>query len=174
MPRFAPLLLAGAALALIGCSPALDWREFQPEGSGVLASFPCKPDRHSRAVKLEVQAVRMEMLVCDAGDAKFALAFFDVAEPGQVSAALSELQALAAGNLGAQSADAQPAVVPGMTPNPKAMRLRIEGRQPDGATVQEQAVFFAKGLRIYQAMVLGRRVSAEAADTFLGGLRLPA
>lgn len=172
MHRFSSLLPV-VLLALSGCSPALDWREFQPEGSGVVASFPCKPDRHTRTVQLAVQAVRMEMLVCDAAEAKFALSYFDVAEPARVGEALVELQALASGNLGAPRGEAAPLAVPGMTPNPKAMRLRLDGRQPDGTPMQEQAVFFAKGLRVYQATVLGRRVSAEAADVFLGGLRLP-
>lgn len=174
MHHIGPLLLASVSLALTACSPALDWREFQPEGSGVVASFPCKPDRHSRAIQLAVQPVRMEMLVCNADDTKFALSFFDVSEPAKVGEALAELRALATGNLGAPAGQTRPAAVPGMTPNPQSVRLRLEGRQPDGTAMQEQAVFFAKGLRVYQAAVLGRRVSAEAADTFLGGLRLPA
>ncbi len=171
--RYTVLSLAAASLALAACSPALDWREFQPEGSGVVANFPCKPDRHSRTVALAVQPVRMEMLVCDAGETKFALSYFDLADPAKVSDALGELRAHAVGNLGVQRDAAQPVGVPGMTPNPHALRVRIEGRQPDGTVIQEQAVFFSKGLRIYQATVLGQQVNAEAAETFLGGLRFP-
>lgn len=171
------LLLPLAAIVLLaatGCSPALDWREFQPEGSGIVATFPCKPDRHARTVKLAVQTVRIELLACGADDTQFALSYFDVDDPAKVSAALTELQSLAAGNLGATDRQAQPAVVPGMTPNPDAARLRMSGRQSDGSTLQEEAVFFAKGLRVYQATVLGRRLGPGAAETFLAGLRLPA
>lgn len=163
-----------AALVLAGCAPALDWREFQPEGSGIVVTFPCKPDRHVRTVKLAVQTVRMEMLVCRADDAQFALSFLDLDDPGTVSAALSELQALAAGNLGATRRESKPAIVRGMTPSPQAAQLRLEGQQPDGTALQEEAVFFAKGLRVYQATVLGRRVRPDAAATFFAGLRLPA
>lgn len=168
-----PLALA-AALAAAACSPALDWREFQPEGSGVVATFPCKPDRHARTVKLAVQTVRIELLACGADETQFALSYFDLDDPARVSVALAELQALAAGNLGAAQPQAQPAQVPGMTPNPAAARLRLEGRQPDGSTLHEEAVFFAKGLRVYQATVLGRRLPPGAAEMFLAGLRLPA
>lgn len=161
------------AAALSGCAPTFDWREFQAEGSGIVATFPCKPDRHSRSVTLAAQAVRMEMLVCSAGDVTFALSFADLSEPGQVGATLAELQALAASNLGAARADRIDAAVPGMTPSPKAARLRLEAMQANGASLQEQATFFAKGLRVYQATVLGKKVPAEAADTFFAGLRLP-
>ncbi len=161
------------AAALLGCAPTFDWREFQAEGSGIVATFPCKPDRHSRSVALAAQAVRMEMLVCSAGDVTFALSFADLSEPGQVGATLAELQALAASNLGAARADRIDAAVPGMTPSPKAARLRLEAMQANGASLQEQATFFAKGLRVYQATVLGKKVPAEAADTFFAGLRLP-
>lgn len=168
--RFLAILVP---LATVACSPALDWREFQPEGSGVIASFPCKPDRHVRTVKLNVQTARMEMLVCGADGAQFALSFMDVDEPAKVSAALVELRTLAAGNLAAERPETRPAAVPGMTPYPEAASLRLDGRQPDGSPIQEQAVFFAKGLRVYQATVLGRQLRAEATEAFFGGLRLP-
>ncbi len=173
MYRFCVPLATALAAALAGCSPTLDWREFQAEGSGIVATFPCKPDRHSRSVALAAQTVRMEMLVCSAGDMTFALAFADLADPGQVGATLAELQALAVSNLGAARADRIDAAVPGMTPGPNAARLRLEAKQANGASLQEQATFFAKGLRIYQATVLGKKVPAEAADTFFAGLRLP-
>lgn len=174
MRRFLLPLASAAALATAGCSPALDWREFQPEGSGVVATFPCKPDRHTRSVKLAVQPVRIELLSCAADDTQFALSYFDLDDPVRVSAALTELQRLTAANLGASEPRTQPAVVPGMTPNPDAARMILEGRQPDGGTLQEEAVFFTKGLRIYQATVLGRRLRPGAAETFFAGLRLPA
>lgn len=173
MDRSRVSLATVLAAALSGCAPALDWREFQAEGSGIVATFPCKPDRHSRNVALAAQTVRMEMLVCSAGDVTFALSFADLSDPGQVGATLAELQALASSNLGASKADRTEAVVPGMTPSPHAARLRLEAMQSNGARLQEQATFFAKGLRVYQATVLGKKVAAEAADTFFAGLRLP-
>ena len=174
MRRFLLPPSLAALLAATGCSPALDWREFQPEGSGIVATFPCKPDRHVRTVKLAVQTVRIELLACGADDAQFALSYFDLDDPAKVAAALAELQSLAAGNLGATERQARRAQVPGMTPNPEAAQLRLEGRQPDGSTMQEEAVFFARGLRVYQATVLGRRLRPGAADTYIAGLRLPA
>jgi len=171
--RHLPVLPALCAV-LAACSPALDWRELQAAGTGIVATFPCKPDRHARSVTLAAQTVRMEMLVCGVGDVTFALSFVDVDDPSRVSATLEELRGLAITNLGAVRRDSAALQVPGMTPNPMAGRLRLEGVRPDGVAMQEHAAFFVKGLRVYQAIVLGRRVPAELADTFLAGLRLPA
>lgn len=173
MHSFCPPLAVLLAAVLCACAPSFDWREFQAVGSGIVATFPCKPDRHSRNVALATQTVRMEMLVCSAGDVTFALSFADLSDPGRVGDTLAELQALTTSNLGAERADRAEWRVPGMTPNPNAARLRLEATQANGASLQEQAAFFAKGLRVYQAAVLGKKVPAEAADTFFAGLRLP-
>jgi hypothetical protein len=167
-------LALATVLQLAACSPALDWRELRPDGSGIALMLPCKPDRHARPLRLAGHSVRMEMLVCSADEATYALAFADLPEPAAVTAALLELRELAAANIAAPPTLTASLQVPGMTPNPQAARVSLAGRLPDGAAVQEQAVFFAKGLRVYQASVIGVRLSAEAADTFIAALKLPA
>lgn len=167
------LSLALAAAAGLGaCSPTLDWREFEPEGSGIVATFPCRTDRHARQVTVGGSATRMEMLVCTAGGATYALTFIDAAAPEGVAAALADLRAVAVRNLGAAEAGFSLLQVRGMTPNAMAGRLRLSGRRPDGTVVHEQAAFFAKGLRVYQASVIGPSLDSEAADTFFSGLKL--
>ena len=167
----AALALAGGA----GCSPTFDWREFEPDGSGVVLAFPCKPDHHARSVTVAGARVNMEMLVCVAGDTTFALTYFDVADPTGVTAAITELRAVAAKNLGL--GETPPGVaefrVRGMTPNPQAARLVLAGRRPDGAPLRQQAAFFTKGLRVYQASVVGSQPSAEAVDTYFSSMKLP-
>ena len=166
----AALAVAGAA----GCSPTFDWREFEPDGSGVVLAFPCKPDHHARTVMVAGASARMEMLVCVAGDTTFALSYFDVADPMGVTASIADLRAVAAKNLGL--VEAAPTVaelqVRGMTPNPQAARLVLLGRRPDGTALQQQAAFFTKGLRVYQASVVGSQLSAEAVDTYFSSMKL--
>lgn len=159
-------------VAFGGCSPTLDWREFEPEGSGVTVAFPCRPDHHSRSVRVADTAVRMDMFVCPAGDFTFALAYLDAANPADVSASLKALRTSASANVGG-NVQAGVLRVPGMTPNGYAARIRLVGIRPDGLPIQQQAVFFAKGLRVYQASVIGRTVSDEAGDTFFASLKLP-
>jgi len=162
-----------AALLAAGCSPGLDWRETRPEGAGVIAQFPCKPDRHARSVVVAGMAARMEMLVCSASGVTFAVSFLDLADPGQVTATLAELRAKAMSNISGQQLHSAPAQVSGMTPNPQAVQVSMTGRLPDGAVVQERATFFVKGLRIYQASAIGATLAPEATATFFSGLKLP-
>ena len=174
MPRPNPILLAIAcALVAAGCSPALDWREFIPEGSAVQVAFPCRPDRQARDLDLVGARVRMEMLACAAEGMTFALAYADVAEPAGVGPALAALRATAAANIQAPAPEAVPLSVPGMTPNPQAARLALQGRLPDGAVVREHAAFFSHGLRVYQASVIGAAPTPAAIDAFVASLRFP-
>ena len=66
-----------------------------------------------------------------------------------------------------------PVQISGMTPNPQAARVSMTGRLPDGAAVQEQAAFFVKGLRVYQASIIGSTLAPDVTVTFFAGLKLP-
>lgn len=162
-----------ALLLAAGCSPSMDWRETRPDGVGVAAQFPCRPDRHARQVVVAGTSARMEMLVCSASGVTFAVSFLDVADPAQVTAVLAALRATALNNIAGQQLGSQPAQVIGMTPNPQAARVSMTGRLPDGAPVQEQAAFFVKGLRVYQAHAIGATLAPEVAAVFFDGLKLP-
>jgi len=162
-----------AVIALGACSPALDWREFTPEGSGLGMSFPCRTDRHARSLAIAGERVEMEMLVCSSGDATWAVSFFDVSDPARVSAALIAWRTTAIANVQGTSAPPLPMQVKGMTPNPEAVKLAITGKLPDGAPVQEHAAFFARGMRVYSATVIGAKPPEPAVETFFGGLRFP-
>jgi hypothetical protein len=163
------LLLVGVA----ACSPTLDWRETAAEGSGVVAMFPCHPDRHARTVELAGSKLQMEMLVCPAGGTTYALSFADVADPARVGVALAELRATALANVQAAQPQLTPAQVSGMTPNAEALRVTAVGRLPDGAVVQQRAVFFAKGLRVYQGTMIGAKPALEASEIFFSGFKFP-
>jgi hypothetical protein len=171
-----PRAWIGALAAACGaaCSPALDWREFVPEGSGLSVTFPCNPDRHARAVVVAGVTVRMDMLVCTADGATYALTFVDVVEPARISTALAELRVMAVSNVQGLVPRLSPWLIKGMTANEQARRLAVAGRLPDGSVVLEHAVFFTRGRRVYQATVVGAKPAPQAVEMFLGGLRFPA
>ena len=102
-----------------------------------------------------------------------AISFVDLTDPAAVSGALEGLRRMAAwANVGAAAPRAAPFAFPGTTPNPQAARVEVDGRLPDGTAVREHAAFFVRGLRVYQASVIGAAPAAEAVETFIGGLKL--
>lgn len=159
---------------MLACTPTLDWREVRPEGSGALALFPCQPKTRARITRLAGSGAAMTMVACDAGGVTFALSHAELGDPSRVTAALVELRSALAANLGASDVRWAAFELAGMTPNPQAKRIWIAGRLPDGTPVQEQAVLFARGTRIYQVAMLGALLDEAAASVFFESLRLTA
>jgi hypothetical protein len=166
--------IAAPLLLLVACTPALDWREVKADADSLTALFPCRPERRSRQVNLTGNAVRMQMASCAAGGSTYAIAFIDLRDPATVGGALEAFRDAAVANVGGAAPRVGALGVVGMTPNPQAVRLAITGRLPDGTAVQEYAAFFAKGLRVYQASVIGPAPAADAVETFISGLRFAA
>ena len=174
MAHFLRCLVVLMVTGLTACSPTLDWREFVPEGSELGVTFPCRPDRHARPLMMAGEKVTMEMLVCSAGDATYAVSFFDVADPARVSTVLGEWRSSAVRNVQGEAPALSPWQIKGMTPNDQAGRMVVSGRLPDGAAVQEHAVFFVRGLRVYSATLIGARPASQAVEIFFSGLKFPA
>ena len=166
-------IAALAAWSTVACSPALNWREFVPEGSGLIATFPCRPERQTRPVVLAGAKAPMTVLACTADGATYALGFVAVADPGRIAATLAELRARAVANVNGGAIDVSPLQIAGMTDNDQAARLTFAGRLPDGTAVQERAAFFTRGLRVYQATVFGTKPARQATETFFRGLKFP-
>lgn len=164
-------LTAVAALSLTACSPTHDWRELRAADGALTLLLPCKPVSHARKVQLAGQTVTLTLQACRAGDATWALAVADLVDPAKVTPALDELRAAAAANLDAGAGTVLALQVAGATPNPSTQRLALEGRLSDGTAVREQVAVFAKGTRVFQATVVGVRLTPEAVETFFSGLR---
>lgn len=165
------LLLAGC-----GCTPTFDWRDARP-ADGLEALFPCKPDRHARPVVISGLSLTMTLSSCSAGDHTFAVSQIEAADAAQVAPLLQALRSALVANVSADasapSASQTSADVPGATSNPLAGRLVVSGRRGDGSALQAQGEFFCKGLRIYQATVVGHRLDPSAMDVFFSSLKLP-
>jgi len=167
-------VVAAAALAA-ACSPTLNWREVRPEGSGAVAMFPCKPQRFARSVPLAGHRVEMHLSSCTVDGVTYALSDASVESPIDAGPALQALGAAAAGNIGAAApASGAPLTIAGMTPNAAARRWSLQGRGADDKAVHEEVAVFMRGRQVYQATIVGPAIDAEAAETFFGGIRLPA
>ncbi len=157
---------------LMGCSPALDWREVRPEGTAVVAMLPCKPSASSRTVQLAGYPVRLSMLACKADGTTWALAAADVAEPGRVGAALEALRESTRANLQGQVIEAAAVAVRGATPHAAQVRVRVGGRKQDGSPASAQFIVFSHGTQVFQAIAMGSRWPEPAAETFFESLRV--
>ncbi|MEJ6006045.1 hypothetical protein WG899_10845 [Paucibacter sp. AS339] len=162
--RFASIFCL--ALALAACSPALDWREVRPAGSGILAVFPCKPQINARPATA-AEPSSMGLAECKASDLSFSLAWAELPDPQLVTPALLQMRQSLAGKLHAEVAASQPVSVPGMTPNPEAQVQTLVG-----GSQQARMAVFSRGLRVYQVVMLGKKGGEEAWDGFLSSLKL--
>lgn len=171
-------ILALIPALIAACAPALNWREVRPESTALVAMFPCKPSRQTRELPLAGVRVRMNLLACEAQGATWALSHAELGDPTRVGAALTALNDALAQNLGGGAVPAgMPWTVPGMTPQPLALRVQLRGQRADGGTVQAEAGVFAHGTHVFQAVVMQPATQppvadADAVQNFFGGMRL--
>ena len=166
--------LLGAVAGVVGCTPALDWRDFRPEGArSVVALFPCKPDGHALELALAGVKTRLTLHACRAEGMTWGLAWADVGDPSGVGPALDALREAFQRNLGATSARPQDGWrVAGATPQSAAGRWSVQGRFPDGGALHGEVVVFAHGTRVIQATVLSDGTRAQDVATFMDALRV--
>jgi hypothetical protein len=135
-------------------------------------SLPCRPADLARQVPLAGAPVELRLLACSADGHTFAIASADMADPARVDPALQALGATALANVQGRIDAVQPAAVPGMTPYPSARRWQVSGRLPEGAAVREQVLVFARGLRVFQATVVGPRADDTLAKPFFDSIEV--
>ena len=164
MQRLFPM----AALVLAACSPSLDWREVR-EGTNLIATLPCKPDRGSRTVPLAGRDTELRMLGCDAAGMTFAVARAHAGEGSRVAQVRAHWQAASVANVAGkvvrESAFAPRGAADGT-------RLSVTGHGIDGRPLQSEAAYFARGNEVFQAVIYGPSIPPDAADAFFTGLRL--
>lgn len=164
------LVLCGICL-LAACQPTLNWREIRVDSPSLILMLPCKPDRGSRPVNLAGRQVTMSMVGCEAGGTTFALAWTDL--PAGLSGPQwigHWKQATLANMRAAAPALEQPWTAPSL---PQGLRVQAAGQRPDGAAIQGQAGYLARGGQVFQAVVYGERLTADAIEPFFAGLKFP-
>ena len=166
--------LAVLPMAIVACAPSLDWREARPDGSGATMLFPCRPSGRERVVRLADAQVPMQQHSCTAAGATFSLIVAEAGTLERVTPLLAALRAQATANVSGQATPQPLPAISGATFSAQSVRLRIDGKLPDGRPVVEHAAFFVRGTRLYQATVIGKGepVGAEALDNFFDAIRL--
>lgn len=160
------------SVSLLACAPALDWREFRPEGTALRARFPCRPASHERQVDLAGRQVNLRIYACQAEGLVFALGHADVVDPAQVGPALQAMLKAGQANISGQVTDDQPSRVPGMTPHPQARSWRLAGQLGDGRAHASHLTVFSHGTLVAQGTVGGPALKDEQVQAFLNSIEV--
>ncbi len=103
----------------------------------------------------------------------YALAVAELDDASQAASVLAQWQTLTLGHMRATTSTQRPAPVSGADAQPAPTLVSARGIHPDGQAVEGQALYFARGARVFQAVIYAPRIDADAAETFLGSLKLP-
>ncbi len=165
-----------ACIPVLGCTPALDWREVTM-GVGATIYFPCKPSRAVRSVPLAGQTVEMELRACDASEATWAVACAHLERADAAGPALDELRRTFLANIRGPERTSTAASAAGMTPHRESVLVTATGVGVDGRPVQAMTAVAARGPDVCQVTRLAYRqddrASAEGGAQFMSGLRWP-
>ncbi len=174
-PRLAVCLIA----ALVACSPALNWRELRGETGGLALQLPCKPDRGTRAVPMLEQDRTLTMTGCEADGLLLAVSSVDLGDATRANDALAGWQRAVRLQWGLPAQGALPGAAaftpPGANALPQAERWQADVSGPTGAPMRIDAAWFARGSRVFHAIVIaprGRRDGEAPWQPFFTELRV--
>jgi hypothetical protein len=173
---FRAVWIVFALVALVvasGCSPTLNWRDVQPDNSGLKLLLPCKPDQGDKIVPLGGRPTKMTMLGCDAGDATFAVAFADLGDADNVPEVLAQWRALTLDNMKAtpEKTQTRPLRVPGASAEPAPILVLAQGQRPDGRAVNGWAAYFTQGSQVVQVVMYASAIEPVAAEIYFASLK---
>ena len=157
--------------AAIACSPTFNWREVAVEATGLKAMLPCKPDKGSRTVPMAGRDVELHALSCDAGGATFAVLHADLGDAGRSGEVLGQWKTATLANMRGAAVRETPFRPAGALDLPQSLQVVGRGQRADGSAVEGQAGYFARGSRVFQAVVYADRLKPEEVEPFFAGLR---
>lgn len=164
-------------VAMLGCSPALNWRTVRMDGAPLQMLLPCKPDQAQREVGMAGQTLKLSMQGCNAGGATFAVSHVLVADTAQAATVLAFWKTAVLAHVHAADVQEAPFAVPGGWQAPQSVRAQASGRGADGASLALQGAWFARvdaaGVHLFHAVMLAPRPMPEAAETFFSSLAVP-
>lgn len=156
-------------LAVIACSPSLNWRQVTIDGS-VQALFPCRTETRSRSgVPLGGSSWTMVQTSCGTQGMTFAVVAVQVSAGTDRTAVGRALAAAAAANV---SGELLAVAGGGESPAARASgasRYAVEGQRSDGEPVRvELLVLTDRPGFVYQAAVVGRTPAQAVVESFFG------
>jgi hypothetical protein len=159
-------------LVLAACTPTYNWREVSIETTGLQATLPCKPDRVEHKTEFTPgRELVLHAVGCEAGGATFAVLYADMAQAGELASALAQWKNASLATTQSKAQTEQPYQPAGALGLSQSVLVRAQGRGPDGGALQSQAAYFARGTRVFQAVVYADRLEPRMTEPFFAGLR---
>lgn len=167
------VLLSGV-LMVVGCSPALNWRQV-PLAGGAQVLFPCKAAQRERSgVPLAGRALSIAQASCEAGGMTFVVMTVALPAPDDGPGLAQALVDAAAANVDGRVSAADGSSGRAAAPEDLASagrRATVAGRRSDGEPVRLELLVLQRGSRLYQAAVVAPAPAADAVTTFFDGVR---
>jgi hypothetical protein len=163
------LCVLAAALALAGCSPTYNWRNYTSPDARYRVTFPAKPSSATRTIELDGMRVSMTMTAAEVEGATFAVGAAEAPDAERARAALKAMKLALLRNIGAPL-PAQAAV---STSTSASTDVDATGAG-QGRPMRLVGHFEARGTRFYQVIVIGRdkSVPPEQIEQFLTSFTL--
>lgn len=174
------LCAAALCLALVACSPSLNWREAALDGVPVRALLPCKPDRTQLAVPALQADGALRLMGCEADGMAFVVGALRVAPGDGAPALLTRWRDGAWRSLGVEvpSAGLAPAgwtrSDARMTGAAWAEQWQGQGHDSTSRPVQARMMYAHGAGWAVQAAIYGAQVTHEAWQPLTESLRLEA
>lgn len=175
----APMLCSRAgwfalAAALVGCSPALNWRDVRMEDTPLRLQLPCKPDKAEREVSMAGSALPLRMLGCRADGALFAVSHVRASDAAAAPALLDGWKRAVLRHAQAADVVEQTWAPAGAWQLPQSVRIKARAQGDGGQAVALHATWFAAadsaGVHLFHAVVLAPQPQPQAIDAFFASL----
>lgn len=157
--------VAGAALAMLGCTPKYDWREVHGADGAYSIILPAKPATFARPINLDGLEVAMTMTAAEVDGVTFAVGTAQLADAAAAQAALDKMKTALVKNINGSIKHEKRSAPPEPV---STIDIEASGNR-NGQPYLLVAHFAAKDKRAYQVIVVGREkaVAREAVDIFL-------
>lgn len=152
---------------LVGCDPALNWREVRSNDAGYTVLLPAKPSSFDRTVNLDGLQVMMTMTAAEADGVNFAVATAVIEDETQRAKALIAMQTAMIRNIEGEIVEQKTVAVKG---GARAIELHATGKAGQARVpLALFARFVTHETRVFQVIALGpkEKLGAEIADIFL-------
>lgn len=152
---------------LVGCDPALNWREVRSNDAGYTVLLPAKPSSFDRTVNLDGLQVMMTMTAAEADGVNFAVATAVIEDETQRAKALIAMQTAMIRNIEGEIVEQKTVAVKG---GATAIELHATGKAGQARVpLALFARFVTHETRVFQVIALGpkEKLGAEIADIFL-------